>query len=119
MLAILALLCTAAFILIMRKIRKTHFALMMLVGGLWGIFEAGVLAVIMGVFTLPKNSTDFSLIVGLALLTFLGQTCFVLAVKYENAGPLAIARTTEAIFAFLWQFLFLDVVPDFVRYANF
>ncbi|CAL8125842.1 unnamed protein product [Orchesella dallaii] len=112
MYAIAALLCTATFLILMRKIRRTHFALMMLVGGTWGVFEAGMLAVIMGVFTFPNSSTDIGLIVALMFLTFLGQTCFVLAVKYENAGPLAIARTSESIYAFLWQFLFLGIIPD-------
>ncbi|ODN00890.1 Solute carrier family 35 member G1 [Orchesella cincta] len=109
-----ALLCTATFLILMRKIRKTHFALMMLVGGTWGVFEAGMLAIILGVFSVPTNSTGISLIVALMLFTFLGQTCFVLAVKYENAGPLSIARTSESLYAFLWQFLFLGIIPDII-----
>ena len=115
MYAVLALICASNFIIVMRKIRKTHFSMMMLVGGTWGVFESALLAVILGVFSFPQSLTEIALILSLAGFTFLGQIFFVLAVKYENAGPLSIARTTESIYTFLWQFLFLGIVPDYIR----
>lgn len=118
MYAVLALFCTATFLILMRKIRETHFALLMLVGGVWGVLESAALSAILGVLTWPQSILDWGLLSSLMLLTFCGQTCFVLAVKFENAGPLAIARTSESIYAFIWQYLFLSIVPDFIRYYH-
>ncbi|CAL8125840.1 unnamed protein product [Orchesella dallaii] len=114
MIALAGLMCTAVYLILMRKIRKTHFALMMIVGGAFGMFGCGISAYLLGLLKIPDNETDVILIIVLSLLTFLGQAFFVLAVKYEKAGPLSIARTSESIFAFLWQFLFLGVVPDMI-----
>lgn len=52
------------------------------------------------------------LAIALASLTFLGQTCITLAFKFEQAGTVSLCRTFDIVFAYVWQFVFLGVVPD-------
>ena len=49
------------------------------------------------------------------ILSFLG--CITLALQYEEAGPIALCRTCDVIFSFVWQFAFLGIVPDLFRYV--
>lgn len=35
-----------------------------------------------------------------------------LALQLENAGPVALARTADIVFAFIWQVLFFKEVPN-------
>jgi len=105
---------TTTFVLL-RYLRKLHYSMITLFFGLWGTGETLVLALIVGRLELPRCSEDWGIAVGLAVATFIGQTCMTLAFKFEQAGTISLCRTTDVIFAFLWQFLFLGVVPD--RYS--
>lgn len=46
------------------------------------------------------------------MCSFAGQVLLTLALQVENAGPVAIARTSDIVFAFIWQILFFKEVPN-------
>ena len=65
------LLATVSFV-VLRYLRRIHYSYTMLAFGSWGTVESLLLAVIFGVFGLPKSTEDWLLAGGLASLTFFG-----------------------------------------------
>ncbi len=47
-----------------------------------------------------------------------GQILLTLALQLENAGPVAVARTADIVFAFIWQVLFFKEVPNIFSLAG-
>jgi len=107
-----SLVCSALIVIITRKIREVQFALMTLVFGVIGVLQAFILTQIFNNFSLPGHLEDSLLVLGLGGLSFLGQMAIILALKFEQAGPVALIRTCDVLFGFLLQFIFLGVVPD-------
>ena len=97
-------------------LRHVHFSVTTFSFGFVGSFETLVLCLFVGVWELPRGAKDFSLAAAIALTYFVGQFFFTLALQLEDAGPVALIRSGDLIFAYLWQYLFLDVVPDAFRY---
>jgi len=56
------------------------------------------------------------LAIALGVIAFFGQSLFTIALKFEDAGPVALLRTSEVIFTFMWQIMFLAEIPDATRY---
>ncbi|CAG7825877.1 unnamed protein product, partial [Allacma fusca] len=48
----------------------------------------------------------------LAIFVFVTQTSTIVALKYEQAGPVSLVKTSSVVFAFIWQYLFLEIIPD-------
>lgn len=80
----------------------------------WGTLGCFFVSWIGQTLSIP-SSDDIWKIVITALLFYLGQIFMTIALKYVDAGPVGLLRTTELVFVFLWQFLFLGVVPDVYR----
>uniref|UniRef100_T1JH76 EamA domain-containing protein n=1 Tax=Strigamia maritima TaxID=126957 RepID=T1JH76_STRMM len=47
-----------------------------------------------------------------ASATFAGQILLTKALQFEQAGPVAIYRTSDIVFAFIWQSIFFKEVPN-------
>lgn len=84
--------------------------------GGWGTIQCLILSLFLGVLQFPTRMGDVGKILATAILFFLGQAFITSALKYEKAGPVGMLRVTEVPFAFIWQFLFLNVTPDLYRY---
>ncbi|CAL8122538.1 unnamed protein product [Orchesella dallaii] len=110
--AVGSLFCSALIVIITRKIREVHFTVMTLVFGVIGVAQAGLLIYFLGHFNMPNELFDSLLVAGVGGLSFLGQMAIVLALKFENAGPVALIRSCDVLFGFLFQYVFLDVAPD-------
>lgn len=52
---------------------------------------------------LPACGHDRYLMVLLAIFSFAGQILLTMALQHEQAGPVAIARSADVVFAFIWQ----------------
>ncbi|XP_021958875.2 solute carrier family 35 member G1 isoform X2 [Folsomia candida] len=112
LLAVVSLACGSALLILMRNIRQTHFSLMLLVGGGWGVGQSGAMGWALDVLKVPDTIWVWSLLGCLGLMTFLGQIGIIMALKYENAGPVAVIRSSEVLFAYLWQLQFFSIYPD-------
>ena len=110
-----SLVCSALMTIITRKIREVQFALMLVVFGIIGMIEAVIFSQVMNGFSLPEGLEDSLLLVGVAGLSFVGQMSIILALKFEQAGPVALIRTCDVVFGFLFQFVFMGVVPNIYR----
>jgi len=86
---------------------------MTLVFGLIGVAQAYIMAKSFGGdLSIPQGLGDSLLTLGVAGLSFLGQMSIVLALKFEQAGPVALIRSCDVIFGFLLQYIFLNEIPD-------
>ena len=109
----MSMVCNSTVLILMRKIRQVHYALMLLAFGAWGVAESFVVALIAGVLGLPKGGTEAVLmLLVLPVLVFLGQMSIIMAVKFDKAGPVAMLRSCDVVFSFVWQYVFLSVEPD-------
>ncbi len=86
---LVVVLCQVLVIILVRKIRKLHFAVMQLFFGIWGLGQCAVIAFSVGVMSVPEGLRDISLTVLLSLLSFLGQLFNILALKFEDAGVIS------------------------------
>jgi drug/metabolite transporter (DMT)-like permease len=100
---------------VLRYIRKVHYSVSTFLFGLWGSLETLSLALIFQVFSLPSSYKEWGLAATLAGLTFVGQCAIVLAMKSEQAGPVALVRTFDVIFGFALQILIMGLIPDWLR----
>jgi len=114
-LAVGSLFCSSLVTVITRKIREVNFALMTFIFGIIGLIQSAVMSQTLGHFSFPTGLYDSLLVAGLSILSFIGQMGIILALKSEQAGPVALVRSCDVIFGFLFQFIFLGVVPDEYR----
>ena len=63
---------------------------------------------------LPACGYDRYLMVLLAIFSFAGQILLTMALQHEQAGPVAIARSADVVFAFIWQ-----VIPSFEKQRSY
>ncbi|CAL8125727.1 unnamed protein product [Orchesella dallaii] len=104
-------LATATFLLL-RYLRQMHFTVITVFFGFWGSFQSLALSATISKFQPPEGVEHWMMAIALASVTFIGQTCITLAFKFEQAGTVSLCRTCDVLFAYLWQFVFLGVVPD-------
>lgn len=99
----------------LRYIRKVHYSVTTLMFGVWGTFENLGLALVFSVLNVPNSLGEWGLVGALASFTFTGQCAIILAMKAEQAGPVALIRTCDVIFGFALQILILGKIPDWLR----
>ncbi|ODM97549.1 Solute carrier family 35 member G1 [Orchesella cincta] len=99
-------------VIILRYIRHVHYAFINFVYGFVGTVGSLLLCYTVGEFQFPETGYHWFLAASIAGLTFVGQSLLTLALKYEQAGTFALVRTSEIVFTFFWQFVFLSIYPD-------
>ncbi len=62
---------------------------------------------------------DILLICGYGILAVSNNLLIVLALQIEEAGTVALVRTCEVIFTFMWQWILLNKMPDWIRLVYF
>jgi hypothetical protein len=55
-------------------------------------------------------------LISLGMLVSVGILFTALAMQHEEAGVISLIRTSDVIFAFFWQFVLMNVLPDMFRY---
>lgn len=97
---------------LLRALKGIHFSVIMTNFGCFALVQCVLVTVLIGALCLPACGIDRYLIVALALFSFLGQILLTLALQMEQAGPVAIARSSDIVFAFIWQVLFFNEIPN-------
>lgn len=100
---------------LLRALKGLHFSVIMTNFGTFALFQTLFTTWGLGQLCWPACGTDRLLVVALALFSFGGQILLTLALQLEQAGPVAIARSADIVFAFIWQVLFFQEVPN--RYS--
>lgn len=91
---------------LLRALKSVHFAVIMSNFGAFGFIYSIVIGFWLGVLCWPMCGTERLLVVALAVFSFFGQILLTLALKLEQAGPVAICRSCDIVFAFIWQVIF-------------
>lgn len=100
---------------LLRALKGIHFSVIMTNFGTIALVQCLMVTWLIGALCLPRCGWDRILIVALALFSFSGQILLTLALQLEQAGPVAIARSSDIVFAFIWQVMFFDEIPN--RYS--
>ncbi|OXA65141.1 solute carrier family 35 member G1 [Folsomia candida] len=104
-----------------RYLRKVHYGLVMVGYGYIGSLECIIVAIVYGVmkdknffdiFVLPGAWSHLLVMSFVAVFSMIGQTLLVLALQYENAGPVSLLRTCDIIFNFVLQYFINNQAPD-------
>ena len=110
---------TSVAIVFVRYLRGVNASLVVLFVGIIQLLQCGSASLIFGVFSLPSGPIEWCLMVLLGALSFGSQMFLTLALKCEQAASFTVLRnSSDTIFAFLLQFIFLGVVPDLYRYIH-
>lgn len=112
------MLCITTTIISLKFLETVHHSIINFTFGLWGTLQCLMIAGFCDALALPTELDDILKILGVAFLFFLGQAFITVALQYQDAGPVGLVRTTEVVFIFVWQFVFLGVVPDIYRYLH-
>lgn len=100
---------------LLRALKGLHFSVIMTNFGSFALIQTVFVTWAIGALRMPHCGSDRLLVVALALFSFGGQILLTLALQMEQAGPVAIARSADIVFAFLWQVLFFNEIPN--RYS--
>lgn len=109
--AIASTLFGANVYILLRALKDIHFAVIMSNFGAFALFYTFIICWFIGAICWPACGSDRLLIVVLALFSFLGQILLTISLQIEQAGPVAIARCADIVFAFIWQWLFFGDKP--------
>ncbi|XP_045518101.1 solute carrier family 35 member G1 [Pieris brassicae] len=97
---------------LLRVLKGLHFSVIMTNFGAIAILQTLFVSVVFGTLCMPNCGTERLLVVCLALFSYLGQILLTMSLQMEQAGPVAIARSADIVFAFLWQVMFFDEIPS-------
>ncbi|XP_055949191.1 solute carrier family 35 member G1-like [Argiope bruennichi] len=111
--AIFALCSVSSLVLLTRKIRSVHQAVINFNYGIVGILEIVCLTAIFGNFKWQQCGIQNLYILLLAFFSYTGLTLMVMALQCEFAGPVSTVRSAVDIgLAFLWQIFIFHDAPD-------
>jgi drug/metabolite transporter (DMT)-like permease len=107
-----------------RYLRKVHYGVVMVAYGYVGSLECILVALIFAwakgisffdIFVVPREWEHLGYMSLVAIFSMIGQTLLVLALQYENAGPVSLLRTCDIIFNFVLQYFINGDKPDMWR----
>lgn len=97
---------------LLRALKGLHYSVIMTNFGGFAVFQTLLVTYLIGNGCIPKCGVNRLLVVALALFSFSGQILLTMSLQMEQAGPVAIARSADIVFAFFWQILFFGEVPN-------
>uniref|UniRef100_A0A8C0GZ90 Solute carrier family 35 member G1 n=1 Tax=Chelonoidis abingdonii TaxID=106734 RepID=A0A8C0GZ90_CHEAB len=110
--AVVSAVSTASTFVILRKMGKSvSYFLSIWYYAVIGLIECIVALFVIDEWTLPYCGTDRLLLILIGLLGLGGQIFITKALQIEKAGPVAIMKTMDVVFAFILQILFLNHLP--------
>lgn len=96
----------------LRALKGIHFSVVMSNFGAFGLIYTVVVCWFLDIICLPYCNSDRWLVLALGAFSFLGQILLTTSLQLEEAGPVAIARSADIVFAFVWQILFFKEIPN-------
>ncbi|XP_071532819.1 solute carrier family 35 member G1 [Panulirus ornatus] len=97
---------------ILRVLKGLHFSVIMTNFAVVALFLTPVVSWFSGDLCVPRCGNERYLIVAIGVFSFGGQILLTKALQLEQAGPVSIARTADVVFAFIWQAIFFQELPD-------
>lgn len=110
--ALLSTIFAAIVYILLRALKNLHFSVIMVCFASYSIIQTSTMAWATGNLCWPKCGTERLLTVALGVFSFSGQMLLTIAAQLEEAGLVAIARTVDVVFAFVWQIIFFNEMPN-------
>ncbi|XP_022215966.2 solute carrier family 35 member G1 [Drosophila obscura] len=98
--------------ILLRALKNLHFSVIMTNFGATALVYTLIVSASIGAVCWPSCGRDRWLVVVLGVFSFLGQILLTLSLQIEQAGPVAIARCVDIVFAFIWQIIFFGETPN-------
>ncbi|KAH8358462.1 hypothetical protein KR093_000432 [Drosophila rubida] len=98
--------------ILLRALKNLHFSVIMTNFGAIALVYTLIVCASIGAVCWPSCGRDRWLVVVLGIFSFLGQILLTLSLQVEQAGPVAIARCADIVFAFIWQMMFFGEAPN-------
>ncbi|KAK2503772.1 hypothetical protein MC885_016468 [Smutsia gigantea] len=76
-----------------------------------GLIESIIVLFVLGEWRLPYCGLDRLFLILIGLFGLGGQVFITKAIQIEKAGPVALMRTMDVVFAFIFQIIFFNDVP--------
>ncbi|XP_043234856.1 solute carrier family 35 member G1-like [Amphibalanus amphitrite] len=105
-----ALFLSAAYVTL-RRLQSVHWSATVLVFGVVGAMMSYAVWLGTGAGHPPSSAAEWLMVLALGALTMVMQLAFTVACQLEQAGPVAVVRTSEIVFAVVWQVAFFHCVP--------
>ncbi|XP_061490336.1 solute carrier family 35 member G1 [Rhineura floridana] len=110
--AVTSAVAAASTFVIIRKVGKTvHYFLSIWYYAVIGLIVCIIALFVMDAWSLPHCGIDRFLFILIGLFGLGGQIFLTKALQIEEAGPVAIMKTMDVVFAFIFQILFLNHLP--------
>lgn len=103
---------------LLRALKGLHFSVIMTNFGAFALIQTVGVTWALDALCWPQSGLERFLVVALALFSFGGQILLTLSLQLEQAGPVAIARSADIVFAFIWQVLFFQEIPNVYSLAG-
>ncbi|XP_073816767.1 solute carrier family 35 member G1 [Musca autumnalis] len=97
--------------ILLRALKGLHFSVIMTNFGAFALIYTTLVCGSIGAICWPACGRDRWLVVVLGIFSFLGQILLTVSLQLEQAGPVAIARCADIVFAFIWQMMFFGEAP--------
>lgn len=97
--------------ILLRALKGLHFSVIMTNFGAFALIYTLIVCGSIGAICWPACGRDRWLVVVLGIFSFLGQILLTVSLQLEQAGPVAIARCADIVFAFIWQMMFFGETP--------
>lgn len=97
---------------LLRWLKGLHYAVIMMNFSIVAIVMSFLASYFLGSLCWLDCGKDRFMVLLLGVLSFAGQVLLTKSLQYEQAGPVAICRTADIVFAFIWQVIFFHQVPD-------
>ncbi|NXA48726.1 S35G1 protein, partial [Nothocercus julius] len=111
--AITSAFSTSLTFVILRKVGKSvHYFLSIWYYSVIGFTGCAITLFLMNEWSLPYCGKDRVFLVSIGVLGLGGQIFLTKALQKEKAGPVAIMKTMDVVFAFILQILFLNRLPS-------
>lgn len=110
--ALLSTFFGAIVYVLLRALKDLHYSVILVTFATYSIVQTSSMAWATGNLCWPKCGTESLLVIALGLFSFSGQILLTIAAQLEEAGLVAIARTVDVVFAFLWQIIFFNEIPN-------
>lgn len=118
----LALLAAVGIALVMTVFRKLMLLgvfkfIIVLSGGICTIVINGTICTTMGNWA-ESTAYDWLLAMGAGCCYFAAHSCITIALNLEKPTLVTVMTCFEIVFSFLWQFLFLGLLPPWTSYVG-
>jgi drug/metabolite transporter (DMT)-like permease len=114
-LALVSSILMAFAMVVNRHLHEIHQCITIVGFGAFGAVQTAILAWSMGVMEFPTETMDILQAIAIGLLSCSAQLLIIIALKYENAGPIALVKTTEVLHAFILQMVVMQQLADWKR----